>query len=120
MNTTTAPTLNDLRRRVAGKRRTATCAVTWRPERRTGTDLRVSGHAAVFDSESVDLGFTETLAPGCFANALTRAGSDPYLLLGHDTNAILARRSAGTLELREDTHGLRLLPTPSVRCAPQL
>jgi hypothetical protein len=107
MSTTVARSLDDLRRDVAGKRRTATAAVTWAPEARSSTgELRVSGFAAVFDSESEDLGFIETLAPSCFTRALTRPGSDPYLLLGHDSNAILARRSAGTLELREDAHGL--------------
>ena len=103
---TTSVDIRGLAAQVKGERRTATAAIRWNAETRDGSLLTVSGHAAVFDSESEDLGFIETLAPGCFERALNRPGADPYLLLGHDRNAILARRSAGTLELHEDAQGL--------------
>lgn len=74
--------------------------------RAEGKGRRVSGHAAVFGAKA-DIGqFTESLQRGCFRHALTREGADPYLLWNHDSSAILARVSAGTLELREDETGL--------------
>jgi HK97 family phage prohead protease len=66
------------------------------------------GYAAVFDSPTVIAGeFREQIAPGAFADAL--AGSDDVLaLIGHDWNRVIGRRSAGTLRLSEDSHGLRV------------
>jgi hypothetical protein len=114
MSTTVARSLDDLRRDVAGKRRTLSATVKWDPENRSDS-MSVSGHAAVFDTVSEDLGFRETLAPGCFRNVLARPGEDPFLLFAHDPNLVLARRSAGTLDIAEDAHGLafaaRVVPT---------
>ena len=71
---------------------------------------RISGYAAVFNSRSqklrTDAGdeFVETIRPGTFARALGE--SDIRGLIDHDPKRILGRRSAGTLRVWEDAHGL--------------
>jgi HK97 family phage prohead protease len=66
---------------------------------------KISGYSAVFDRLSEDLGgFREKIKPGAFKNAL--AGSDVRALFNHDSNYILGRESAGTLQLHEDSKGL--------------
>lgn len=85
-----------------------------------GGELKVSGHAAVFDSLSHDLGgFREQIRPGAFAKAIKRG--DAFLLWGHERNTPLARVSAGNLELSEDARGLRfkatMAPTQAARDA---
>jgi len=88
------------------ERRTVHVPVKFRASKTPSGAPKISGHCAVFNSLSSDLGgFKEQLAPGCFANALQRRG-DQLLLLNHDMGSILARRSAGTLTLREDGAGL--------------
>lgn len=65
---------------------------------------KVEGYAAVFNSDSEDMGFIERIAPGAFKKALKT--SDTRALFNHDSNIILGRTSAGTLELKEDKKGL--------------
>lgn len=70
-------------------------------ERRTAT-----GYAALFNSQSSDLGgFVETISPGAFDSAL--AVSDVRALFNHDPNLVLARTASGTLTLEVDEIGLR-------------
>jgi HK97 family phage prohead protease len=67
----------------------------------------ISGYAAVFNSESVDLGgFTEILAPGCFSVTLVQ-NPDVLMLRDHDSSILLGRTKSGTLTLTEDAIGLR-------------
>ena len=67
--------------------------------------MKIRGHAAVFDSQSENLGgFVEIIAPGAFTESL--AQDDVVLLNGHDSRQPLARMSAGNLTLREDDKGL--------------
>lgn len=80
----------------------------------------LEGYSAVFDSPSEDMGWgdfeiREFIAPGAFTKALKN--SDCRALFNHDPNFVLGRESAGTLELKQDEHGLKstiLLPDTSV------
>ena len=66
--------------------------------------LHISGYFAVFNS-NYDMGdqMSESIAPGAFAEAL---GGDVRALTNHDSTLVLGRNTAGTLQLREDSHGL--------------
>ena len=79
-------------------------------ELRAGGDQkspRLVGHAAVFNSPSQDLGgFVEIIKPGAFARSLASAGHDQLALVQHMPQLVLGRRSAGTLQLKEDERGL--------------
>ena len=66
---------------------------------------RLEGYASVFNQETDLRGFREVVAPGAFSHTL-KSGGDVLALYGHDYNQVLGRRGAGTLELREDAHGL--------------
>jgi len=74
-------------------------------ELRFEQDGTLTGYIARFNSPSKDLGFIETLAPGCFYRSLT-TGNDIVALINHDSNAPIGRTSNGTLQLREDNSGL--------------
>jgi len=66
--------------------------------------IKVSGYAAVFNSETNIGGyFREMIAPGAFSEAVTR--DDVMFLINHD-GLPLARTKSGTLTLREDETGL--------------
>lgn len=75
--------------------------------RMDGDATRISGYAAVFNSDSHDLGgFVEQIRPGAFKRVLNR-GDNVLGLFNHDMNNLLATRRAGTLRLAEDDTGLR-------------
>jgi uncharacterized protein len=77
-----------------------------RVESAEGKPKKITGYAAIFESESVDLGgFTERIAKGAFAESM---GNDIRALWNHDTNHVLGRASAGTLRLVEDDKGLAI------------
>lgn len=85
--------------------------IEWR-DSRNGTDFTLTGHAAVFSrwSEELDTwagSFREQIAPGAFSDVLER-GPDVRLLMNHDSNLVMARTTARTLELTEDDQGLRV------------
>lgn len=72
--------------------------------REDGEELRIEGYFAVFNSNyEIWPGASESVAPGAFSNTL---GGDVRALIDHETMYVLGRNSAGTLELREDSHGL--------------
>lgn len=67
-------------------------------------ELYIEGYFAVFNSVyEMYAGVVEEVAPGAFANTL---GEDIRALTNHDTTLVLGRNKAGTLTLREDSHGL--------------
>ncbi len=71
----------------------------------TGKGKTLSGYCAVFNSEA-DLGdFNEVIRPGAFAKTLA-TGSNIRALSNHDANALVGTTRGGTLQLREDSHGL--------------
>lgn len=71
----------------------------------TATDSRtVVGYAALFNSASEDMGFTEIIEPGAFSDCMN---DDVRCLFNHDANLILARTASGTLHIAEDKVGLR-------------
>lgn len=74
-------------------------------EVRAATDkpATILGHAALFNSPSVFMGFREVIAPGAFAGSLS---GDIRALWQHDTAQVLGRTTAGTLKLWEDDQGL--------------
>ena len=81
-------------------------------EIRSGGDLRavspgkLAGYAAVFNSQSQDLGgFVERILPGAFKQSLTKP-DNIRALLEHDPQRLLGRVGARTLTLQEDKKGL--------------
>ena len=72
--------------------------------REDGEEKRIEGYFAVFNSNyEIMPGMSESIAPGAFSDTL---GGDSRALIDHETMYVLGRNKAGTLELREDSHGL--------------
>lgn len=64
----------------------------------------IEGYFAVFgDIYHVWDGATESIAPGAFDESVS---GDVRSLYNHNTDLVLGRTSAGTMELRQDSHGL--------------
>jgi len=63
------------------------------------------GYAAVFNSPSQPLPFTETVMPGAFKKSLN-SRNNVRMYLNHDSSMLLATTRAGTLRLEEDSKGL--------------
>lgn len=85
-------------------RRTMVCRSTQYRAAEEDGELYIEGYFAVFNSiYEIFPGVTESIAPGAFAGCL---GGDVRGLTNHDTTLVLGRNKAGTLELREDGHGL--------------
>lgn len=75
--------------------------------RQDGDGMTFEGYAAVFNSDSEPLPFTERVAPGAFRRTL-RERSDIKLLWNHDVGEILGSTRSGSLKLWEDGKGLRV------------
>ena len=81
-------------------------------KREDGEDYipKITGYAAVFDTETViggkDWGFREKIAKGAFTEALRT--SDVRALFNHDEEYVLGRLKSGTLRLEEDERGLKV------------
>ena len=68
-----------------------------------GTPI-IEGYFAVFNSVyDMGNGMSESIAPGAFEKTIS---GDIRALINHDTTLVMGRTTAGTLELREDQHGL--------------
>ena len=64
----------------------------------------IEGYFSVFNSTyEVGPGMSESIAPGAFTDTIS---GDIRALINHDSTLVLGRTKAGTLELREDSHGL--------------
>jgi uncharacterized protein len=77
--------------------------------------MHFTGYAALFDSPSEPLPFTERIAKGAFKRSL-RQRNDIKFLWNHDSGEILGSTRAGTLNLSEDGRGLKvegMLPNTS-------
>lgn len=71
----------------------------------SGASPTITGYAAVFNSDSADMGFIETIDPGAF-NKTLGDGADVRALVNHDPNQLLGRVKSGTLRLSTDGVGL--------------
>jgi len=66
------------------------------------------GYAALFDSPSKPLPFTERIAPGAFIRSL-KSRNDIKFLWNHDTSEVLGSTRSGTMKLVEDERGLKVV-----------
>jgi hypothetical protein len=74
----------------------------------------IDGYGAVFNRDSLDLGFTERIAPGAFDK--TVAEDDILGLFNHDRNMVLGRTSAKTMRLKIDDVGVKYeIDAPNTR-----
>ena len=72
--------------------------------REDGEEKRIEGYFAVFNSNyQIAPDMSESVAPGAFTETLD---GDIRALIDHETMYVLGRTTAGTLEIREDEHGL--------------
>jgi len=78
-------------------------------EERADGSVKISGYAAVFDSDSEDMGFIERIKPGAFKAALKK--SDTRALFNHDPNLIFGRAGVN-LSMKEDKTGLYMEVDP--------
>jgi HK97 family phage prohead protease len=78
--------------------------------RETPAGMTFTGYAAVFNSDSVPLPFTERIAPGAFKRSL-QSRNEVKLLWNHDAGEPLASVRGGTLKLTEDERGLKVEAT---------
>lgn len=73
---------------------------------------KIRGYAIVFDSLSQDLGgFKERIMPSAVDRTLSEA-LDVRALIDHDSSKVIGRTRAGTLEIRKDHRGLRVMIDP--------
>ena len=78
--------------------------------RETPAGMNFTGYAAVFNSDSQPLPFTERIAPGAFKRSL-QSRNEVKLLWNHDSGEPLASVRGGTLRLTEDNYGLKVEAT---------
>lgn len=72
--------------------------------REDGGDLYIEGYFAVFNSVyELWPGATESIAPGAFDDSVS---DDVRALYNHNTDLVLGRTSAGTMEIKQDSRGL--------------
>ena len=67
--------------------------------------MRFSGYAAVFNSDSEPLPFTERILPGAFKRSL-KSRNEVKLFKNHNMDEVLASTRSKTLKLVEDERGL--------------
>jgi HK97 family phage prohead protease len=67
--------------------------------------MRFAGYAAVFNSDSQPLPFTERILPGAFKRSL-KSRNEIKLFMNHNMDKVLGSTRAKTLKLTEDSKGL--------------
>lgn len=67
--------------------------------------MSFTGYAAVFNSPSEPLPFTEVIKEGAFKRSL-KSRNEIKLFMNHNTDVVLGSTRSGTLQLREDSRGL--------------
>ena len=72
--------------------------------------MSFEGYAAVFNSPSEPLPFTETIAPGAFSRSL-KSRNNVFLLVNHDPARPLASTRSKTMTVEEDSRGLLVKAT---------
>jgi len=74
----------------------------------------IEGHAAVFNEWSETLGgffpYKERVLPGAFKDSIEK--DDIRALFNHNPDYVLGRNKSGTLELKEDEKGLKVIIHP--------
>jgi HK97 family phage prohead protease len=76
--------------------------------RAEGDGMSFTGYASVFNSPSEDLGgFVEYVSPGAFKRSL-QSRNEVKLLWNHDSGEPLASLRGGTMQLVEDSRGLKV------------
>lgn len=93
--------------RSLGKNETRTNHVELRA---TGDGMTFEGYAAVFNSDSQPLPFTERILPGAFKRSL-QSRNRMMMLWNHDTSNPLASTRNGSLQMTEDSTGLKVRAT---------
>ena len=78
--------------------------------REAADGMTFEGYAAVFNSPSEPLPFTETIAPGAFSRTI-RSRNNIFLLVNHDPARPLASTRSKTMSLEEDSRGLLVKAT---------
>ncbi len=81
-------------------------------EIRAGDGNTITGVAAVYNSQSEDMGFIEVLQPGCFAKSL-RENPAIKSLYNHNPDLVIASRANGTLILTDTPTWLQFTATPT-------
>ena len=92
------------------KMETRTLTVDDLEVREAAEGMSFEGYAAVFNSPSEPLPFTETIAPGAFARSL-KSRNNVYLLVNHDPARPLASTRSKTMTVEEDGRGLLVKAT---------
>jgi HK97 family phage prohead protease len=76
--------------------------------REDGEGMTLTGYAARFNEPSEPLPFIERIKPGAFKRSIN-SRNDIKLLWNHNTDMVLGSTRAGTLTLKEDEVGLRVM-----------
>jgi len=71
----------------------------------SGNGMSFRGYAAVFNSPSEPLPFTEVIREGAFKRSL-KSRNEIKLFMNHNTDVVLGSTRSGTLKLTEDSRGL--------------
>jgi HK97 family phage prohead protease len=87
------------------ERRVNTVEFDVRAGEASSNGMSFTGYAAVFDSPSEPLPFTEVIKGGAFQRSL-KSRNEIKLFMNHNTDVVLGSSRAGTLRLSEDSRGL--------------